>query len=467
MSGATRYTTSHKRGLEDMLADALFSILLKPPVFAGGLASLAASYAHLPPRAVAGIGMTVFVLVLMIWLWRTQFGFSARLARVMVELGLVYRDDEGVLHGPQRLGRARSNGRNRRLRWRLPPGVTLRDVLDRQEAIEHRCVCELRCSMENGHLHMEVLRHQIPRLVKFDEFYRGPRPGGRLLIGLGLGRRGAMWVDLATLPHLLVGGMTGGGKSIFLSQALTFLATEYSPQRVQFVCVDLKGGLELAPFAELPHSRQPVADTIESAAGSLGAIRDELDRRLEALRRAGYRDIDEWSDAEMPDWPRVVVVVDEVAELTVRDLGGDKVGRAAQQAAVGRLCEIARLGRAAGIHLIVCTQRPDAEAVPGQLKANLAGTVAFRVRSGVNSLILLDSDRASMLPPHPGRAVWAHDREEEFQGVYLSGEDSLRRLEQRWGAKLIHSTTGSVTPWCQTPQTAPVEQVADDEDVAR
>ncbi|MHB8510112.1 MAG: FtsK/SpoIIIE domain-containing protein [Candidatus Dormibacteria bacterium] len=220
----------------------------------------------------------------------------------------------------------------------------------------------------------------------------------------------------------------------------------------------------MARFGELPHSRQSVADSIESAAGSLGDVRAELDRRLEALRRAGYRDIDEWMDAEMPEWPRVVVVVDEVAELTVRDLGGDKVGRAAQQAAVGRLCEIARLGRAAGIHLIVCTQRPDAEAVPGQLKANLAGTVAFRVRSGVNSLILLESDRAAMLPPHPGRAVWAHDREEEFQAIFLSGEDSRKLLEERWGAKLIHGTTAPVTPWCQTPEAAELSLPADDED---
>jgi S-DNA-T family DNA segregation ATPase FtsK/SpoIIIE len=88
--------------------------------------------------------------------------------------------------------------------------------------------------------------------------------------------------------------------------------------------------------------------------------------------------------------------------------------------------EIARLGRAVGVHLILCTQRPDAEAVPGQLKANLAGTIAFRVRSEVNSHILLESDGAALLPHHPGRAIWAHERLEEFQVTALGGVGQSR-----------------------------------------
>ena len=97
----------------------------------------------------------------------------------------------------------------------------------------------------------------------------------------------------------------------------------------------------------------------------------------------------------------------------------------------GRLGEIARLRRAVGVHLLLCTQRPDAEAVPGQLKANLAGTVAFRVRSEVNSHILLESDRASLLPHHPGRAIWAYERLEEFQAIHLGAADAARLLEAR------------------------------------
>lgn len=226
-------------------------------------------------------------------------------------------------------------------------------------------------------------------------------------------------------------------------------------------CIDLKGGVELAPFGALPHSLGPVVDGIEGAATALCAVRAELDRRLEALRRAGLRDIDEWMAAEMPDWPRIVVVVDELAELTVRELGQDKVALAAQKAALGRLVEIARLGRAPGVHLILCTQRPDADAVPGQLKANFPATVAFRVRAAVNSLILLDDDRAAHLPHIPGRAIWACERHEEFQAIYLDGAESERLLVEKWGVASLDGATDRVTPWSQNTESAPPEMPED------
>ncbi len=147
---------------------------------------------------------------------------------------------------------------------------------------------------------------------------------------------------------------------------------------------------------------------------------------------------------------RMAATVDEVAELTVRDLGDDRAARAAQQAATGRLCEIAGLGGSVDVHLVCCTQRPDAGAVPGQMKANLDGTVAFRVRAAVNSFILLDSDKASLLPPHPGRAIFAHETVEELQAVDCSVEESRKLLLARWGSGRVSPTTGPVSQWWQS-----------------
>ena len=155
--------------------------------------------------------------------------------------------------------------------------------------------------------------------------------------------------------------------------------------------------------------------------------------------------------------PGTLVVVDEVAELTVRDLGDDGAARAAQQAATGRLCEIARLGRSVDIQLVCCTQRPDAEAVPGQLKANLDRTVAFGVGAAVNSFILLDSDKASLLPTHPGRAHFAHEIVEEFQAVNCSAEESRGVLLGRWGSGRVRPTTGPVTQWGENTWPGSVE----------
>ena len=161
----------------------------------------------------------------------------------------------------------------------------------------------------------------------------------------------------------------------------------------------------------------------------------------------GSRRLEEARDAAPLSWPRLLVVVDEVAELACRDLSDDRAARAAQQAASGRLGEIARLGRSVGGHLVCCTQRPDAEAVPGQLKANLQGTVAFRVRAAVNSYILLDSDRAALLPPHPGRAIWQEETTEEFQAVDCSLEESRQLLLARWSGTVSIPPLVPVSQW--------------------
>jgi S-DNA-T family DNA segregation ATPase FtsK/SpoIIIE len=313
----------------------------------------------------------------------------------------------------------------------MPPGVTLRDILQRQESLEARCECSLRVWGEPGVLVTEMLRHRIPDHLSYQEMYSSPRPQGRFLIGLGRGSRGALWVDLDSCSHLLVGGMTGGGKSVFLRQALTFLCREHGPEVLQLALIDLKGGVELAHFSYLPHAIYPLADSLLAAAETLERVRHELDRRLREVREAASLE----RAATPPSWPRLLVVVDEVAELTCRDLGDDRAARAAQQAASGRLGEIARLGRSVGVHLVCCTQRPDAEAVPGQLKANLRGTVAFRVRAAVNSYILLDSDRAALLPPHPGRAIWQEETMEEFQAVDCSLDESRQLLLARWSSR--------------------------------
>ncbi len=421
-------------------------LLRQPATWIAALTPVAALELRWSPAAGFWGTLLTTSAAALVTLHRRHWSAAARLRRAMVECGLVAGDARGRLLAPRAKLRARWQGRNVTLRWRMPPGITMRDVLQRQESLESRCECELRVWEEPGVVVTEMLRHRIPDHLSYREMYGSPRPPGRFLIGLGRGRRGALWVDLDSCPHLLVGGMTGGGKSVFLRQALTFLCREHGPEDLQLALIDLKGGVELAHFSYLPHAILPVADSLLAAAETLERVRRELDRRLQELRAAAAGA----TPAAPPSWPRLLVVVDEVAELTCRDLGDDRAARAAQQAASGRLCEIARLGRSVGVHLVCCTQRPDAEAVPGQLKANLAGTVAFRVRAAVNSYILLDSDRAALLPPHPGRAIWQEDSTEEFQAVDCSLEESRELLLARWGSGRVSPTTGPVSQWWQS-----------------
>ena len=432
MTGATRYVAGRHGGIAALKAG--WWLLGQPGVVAGLVAGAMAGVVHLPADLCLVTAVVLGGGVAGLTVYRRHIGITARLRRAMVEVGLVYRKDYKTVIGPRLRGRVQREGRNLVLRWELPTGVTLRRVREHLEELEQRCGVGLGCRLEGNRLHMEVRRHPLPDRVGFDDFYSAARPGGELPVGLGRSRVGWLWVDLAMLPHLLIGGIAGGGKSVFLRQVLTWLTLQRQPSHLRLLLLDFKGGIELARFGELPHALRPVVCDVLSAPDALLEVKEEMDRRLAEMRHARVNDIDAWHDAGLPRWPRLVVVVDELAQLTIGVLGGKEndQARAAQKASTGLLCELGRLGRAAGIHLILCTQRPDHEIIPGQLKAVCGGTVAFRVRNIANSQILLDCDRAALLPPHPGRAVWAHEGLEEFQAIYLDSDEAFRRLEERW-----------------------------------
>ncbi len=231
---------------------------------------------------------------------------AARLRRAMVECGVVGVDETGRVVAPGARSTARWQRRNVTLRWRMPPVVTLWDVPQRQEPLEARSECSLRVCEERGGLVTEVLRHRIPDHLSCLEMYSSPRPPGRYLIGLGRGRRGSHWVDLDARPHLLAGGMTGGGKPVFLRQVLTVLCREHEPEDLQVALIDLQGGVELAPFRGLPHAIYPLADGLLAAAETLERVRQEVDQRLREVREAASLE----RPASPPSWPRLLVVVD-------------------------------------------------------------------------------------------------------------------------------------------------------------
>ena len=380
--------------------------------------------------------------------WRTRWSFPARVRTALIGLGCVQRRDDGTLVIPRLVGRPATTGAVTTLTWRLPLGVTAADVAGRVPALEEHLDAGVSAWADGPFCVMTCARARVPAYVGFDTVYGAERPPTGCWLAIGVGRRGPVWVDLDACPHLLVGGMTGGGKSVFLRQVCTGLALGYGPDAVRFAAVDLKGGVDLAPLGTLPHAIGPVADTVEAAADLVAAVAAELTRRLAALRTAGIPDVAIWADmtGERPPWPRLVVVVDELAEATCPGGLADRDARAAQQAVAGGLAALARLGRAAGVHLLCATQRPDADAVPGQLKANLTGIVAFRVRSAVNSWILVESDRAAQLPPHPGRALWVQDGVEMVQVVACDRAESTARMADRWGAP---ASAGPVSPRMQ------------------
>jgi DNA segregation ATPase FtsK/SpoIIIE, S-DNA-T family len=271
------------------------------------------------------------------------------------------------------------------------------------------------------------------------------RARGQLPLGLGKDLAGRPYVaDLAKMPHLLIAGATGSGKSVCINTLITSLVYKYSPQELRLLMVDPKM-VELSMYSDLPHLRHPVVTDPKDAATVLKWAVLEMERRYALLSENGARSLSEFNrrvsegqllrraepvgDELDPDrWiytdgplPLIVVVVDELADLML-----------SVQAEIERpLAQLAQKARAIGIHLIVATQRPSVNVITGLIKANFPCRIAFRVSSKVDSRTILDQNGADallgngdmlFLPP-------GHSDPVRIQGAFLSTADTERLME--------------------------------------
>ena len=208
-----------------------------------------------------------------------------------------------------------------------------------------------------------------------------------LPVGLGKDISGrAVFFDLSEMPHLLVAGTTGSGKSVMLNGLLTSLLLTTDPRQVKMVLIDPKR-VELSQFGRVPHLITPVVTDVKKAANALGWAVAEMERRYEVLEKIGVRSVEGYNDRAEVQMPYVVVVIDELADLMMQ--AGAKVEDA--------IIRLAQKARAVGIHIVVATQRPSVDVITGMIKANVPSRIAFAVSSQVDSRVILDSPGAEAL----------------------------------------------------------------------
>jgi S-DNA-T family DNA segregation ATPase FtsK/SpoIIIE len=278
-------------------------------------------------------------------------------------------------------------------------------------------------------------REQISlRELLESEPYR--RSTSKLAIALGKTIHGEPYVsDLATMPHLLIAGSTGTGKSVGLNAMLTSILYRATPDTVRFIMIDPKR-LELGMYEQIPHLLTPVVVEPKLAANALRWAVREMEERYKTLAAFGVRNIEQYNrnlklaidngeartdpktgEAVKP-LPFIVVVIDELADLMM--VASNEVEQS--------ICRLAQMARAVGIHLILATQRPSVDVITGLIKANMPSRISFRVSSKVDSRTILDANGAEallgkgdmlFLPPASSRVMRLH-------GAYISEQESAR-----------------------------------------
>ena len=271
------------------------------------------------------------------------------------------------------------------------------------------------------------------RSMMESEAFKKLRSSATLPIPLGKGSAGeTVVVDLTKMPHVLVAGSTGSGKSVFINTIVSCLIKEKTPAEVRLLLVDPKR-VELTPFNGIPHLLTPVVVETDQVVGLLKGLIREMLSRYRRLEEVGVRNIEAYNNKMPEKMPMLVVAVDELADLMM----------SASFDVEQSLCRLAQLGRATGIHLIVATQRPSVDVVTGLIKANFPSRVSFAVTSQIDSRTILDTAGADKLLGRGDMLYLAVDasRPERIQGDFISDRE-IESLVNFW----------RTTPWAPLPK---------------
>lgn len=247
-------------------------------------------------------------------------------------------------------------------------------------------------------------------------------------LALGQGSSGeATITDLRKLPHLLIAGSTGSGKSVCINTLLVSMISKMTPDRLRLLLIDPKR-VELTPFNGIPHLISPVVVEPEDAVKSLKGLLEEMIRRYKILEEIGVRNIDSYINhpKAIEPMPYLVIAIDELADLMMT----------APYEVEQTLTRLAQLGRATGIHLLVATQRPSVDVVTGLIKANFPSRISFAVVSQVDSRTILDSSGAERLLGKGDMLFLSSDfpKAQRVQGAYLS-DDEINKLVNYWSTQ--------------------------------
>lgn len=242
------------------------------------------------------------------------------------------------------------------------------------------------------------------------------KTSSKLTIALGKDVGGNPVVaDLAEMPHLLIAGATGSGKSVCINAIISSILCKAFPHEVKFLLIDPKV-VELTVYNDIPHLLTPVVTDAKKAAAALNWIVSEMEKRYQTFAKEGVRDISRYNELN-PDTPfsKILVIIDELADLMI----------VSPKEVEDSICRLAQMARAAGIHLVVATQRPSVDVITGLIKANIPSRISFAVSSQVDSRTILDVSGAEKLLGKGDMLFFpvGASKPIRIQGAYISEEE--------------------------------------------
>jgi len=304
----------------------------------------------------------------------------------------------------------------KQIRFKPKPGTKIKNITSSLEDIAREMgVKNLRISnvCEGGCIGFEIANdvfETVP-LENVLESEEAQNAKGALPISLGVKIDGTpVFADLAKMPHLLVAGATGSGKSVGLNAFIISLIKRKKPNELKFVMIDPKR-IEFSVYNDQKYMYMPVITDNADASDALGLLVEEMNKRYELLEKSLTKNIEEYN-AKEGSMPYIVAIVDEFSDLVLSDKTVEK-----------KIQILAQKARAAGIHLILATQRPSVDVVTGSIKANFPSRMAFKTASGIDSKTILDTTGAEDLVGR-GDALFlaANGEVSRIHGAYISTE---------------------------------------------
>ncbi len=288
--------------------------------------------------------------------------------------------------------------------------------------------------------------------------YQAAKAKSKLAIALGKDVAGQVRVaDLTRMPHLLIAGATGSGKSVCINTIIASILTQATPDDVRLLLVDPKM-VELNMYNGIPHLLSPVVTEVDKVVPLLKNAINEMERRYRLFSQLNVRNLDGYrklrrekiakGDTSLNNLPAIVIIIDELADLMM----------AAPEEVEGMICRLAQLARATGIHLVVATQRPSVDVITGLIKANIPTRISFMVSSAVDSRTIIDMGGAERLLGRGDMLYLPADagRPERIQGAFLTDEEA-QSLVSYWQQQIIeHAIAVGNTP---DPALAPTQPI--------